>query len=593
MDFLTKIAAAFAAGTVKRITESGYSTTDLILKKMASLASRKSSANEVFLTKSRDVPKLLGALQAAELDEDTLLELMNLSNDLLSSLSPNSRLELIARSNVDAFREAFEDVAYVSPLFSKNIEAVFDRIDKSVDCLTAEQHRVMRVTEPLRQAHITGSPGSGKTLVAAEKAIRLTYGGNRVIVLCHSPNLKRHIEELVGTSGVVVFSVIELVAFLLGENQTPDWSHYHNVTSDQIDMARKEIEKKNIEFEAVLIDEAQDFDKAWWSVVESLRSSSDGHLYIFSDERQALIPSRGGYPDVPTVIDISRNCRNAGAVFEYMRQFDGTLPVTEPLLQDLGVVDGQKSADSVERNLERGLRSAENYNLLEKTAVLYGNGYESWFEKLDGTIIRVDDAHLSSWRSLILKLVQHLVEKSSKAYGPGMKFSVSVLARRRIGSLAKRLSFETVPNHEDKALIASALRGVRFKVPEEHVGRLHISERPHGFNINHYGDLSLQGLSFGGSYDIGDFATLKATVELFSSTNWELNLGKNFEVKLTKGKVPGAGSTVSLYRIEDFKGLEADCVLLFPDRYSSEGSSNRSLVGASRASKVLVVFEVN
>src|SRR5699024_5313563 len=64
-------------------------------------------------------------------------------------------------------------------------------------------------------------------------------------------------------------------------------------------------------FDAVVIDEAQDFADSWWDpVLAALRDDEDGGLFVFSDEGQRVF-DRQGAPPVPLVsLVLDRNLRN-------------------------------------------------------------------------------------------------------------------------------------------------------------------------------------------------------------------------------------------------------------------------------------------
>ena len=63
-------------------------------------------------------------------------------------------------------------------------------------------------------------------------------------------------------------------------------------------------------FDAVVIDEAQDFAESWWpAVVAALRSPDDGELYVFAGERQRVF-ARQGRPTVAlTPFNLNENLR--------------------------------------------------------------------------------------------------------------------------------------------------------------------------------------------------------------------------------------------------------------------------------------------
>ena len=65
----------------------------------------------------------------------------------------------------------------------------------------------------------------------------------------------------------------------------------------------------------------------------SLIDNQVGILYIFHDDHQSLPPFVPSYPINETVIDLSRNCRNAGKVYELMRFFNPIAPPPETELK--------------------------------------------------------------------------------------------------------------------------------------------------------------------------------------------------------------------------------------------------------------------
>jgi hypothetical protein len=87
-------------------------------------------------------------------------------------------------------------------------------------------------------------------------------------------------------------------------------------------------------FDAIVIDEAQDFAQSWWpAVLAALRSPDEGCLYVFSDEGQRVF-ARQGRPTVPLLpIDLPENLRNT-------KQIAGTFSSLAPAQQKLRGGDG-------------------------------------------------------------------------------------------------------------------------------------------------------------------------------------------------------------------------------------------------------------
>jgi hypothetical protein len=64
-------------------------------------------------------------------------------------------------------------------------------------------------------------------------------------------------------------------------------------------------------YDAVVIDEAQDFADAWWpAVVAALKDPVEGRLTIMSDEGQRVFARFGGMPECQAVLTLEHNLRN-------------------------------------------------------------------------------------------------------------------------------------------------------------------------------------------------------------------------------------------------------------------------------------------
>jgi superfamily I DNA/RNA helicase len=68
---------------------------------------------------------------------------------------------------------------------------------------------------------------------------------------------------------------------------------------------------KSERFDAIVIDEAQDFAESWWAaVLAALKDPDEGCLYVFADEGQRVF-ARQGWPTVDLVpIPLTENLRN-------------------------------------------------------------------------------------------------------------------------------------------------------------------------------------------------------------------------------------------------------------------------------------------
>lgn len=191
--------------------------------------------------------------------------------------------------------------------------------DSAADALTEQQAVILEAIRLLNRVQVRGSAGSGKTYLAVEQARRLSNEGKRVALLCYSRGLASYLKRLTAT---------------WSQRQRPAYvGEFHSLgvvwgapdgpapSQDSVRFWEEELPQQMLElaqhlddgqrFDAVVIDEAQDFADAWWDpVLASLRDDETGGLFVFSDEGQRVF-DRQGTPPVPLVpLVLDRNLRN-------------------------------------------------------------------------------------------------------------------------------------------------------------------------------------------------------------------------------------------------------------------------------------------
>ena len=211
--------------------------------------------------------------------------------------------------------------------------------EDEVERLSAQQAVILNAAALLHRVEVRGGAGSGKTWLAVEQARRLARQGQRVALTCYSRGLAAWLERRVET-----FPRKERPAYV-------GTFHHLGVTwgapegsDDDSEFWETELPSRMVDlgarqpfgqlFDALVIDEAQDFADLWWPAATSaLRDAEDGGLYVFSDEGQRVFSRYGGPPAglVPLVLD--QNLRNT-------RQIGESFSTLAPIRMRLGSVDG-------------------------------------------------------------------------------------------------------------------------------------------------------------------------------------------------------------------------------------------------------------
>jgi hypothetical protein len=193
--------------------------------------------------------------------------------------------------------------------------------------LTDQQARILRTLGGRKRAIICGGAGTGKTLIAAEKAKQLAADGKSVLLLCYNRPLADFLSSaLSDLRNIVVANFHQLCASRIADARDKSG---RDVKREAID-AYPDEDELNVQFpfalalaneilgpvfDAVIVDEAQDFsDEYWFGVEEVLRDSESGYLYLFTDPNQAVYKRSGTLPIDDEPYYLYSNCRNTAPI---------------------------------------------------------------------------------------------------------------------------------------------------------------------------------------------------------------------------------------------------------------------------------------
>ncbi len=176
-----------------------------------------------------------------------------------------------------------------------------------------EQVALLNYLEEQNSAVINGMAGTGKTLMALEKAKRHAANGERVLFLCYNAKLNHHLRECYPHENISYYT-IDGLACKLCDTLEPDYEKLQECLEGYyLD--------GDFPYQHVIIDEGQDFGQEKIdeiAVIELLQSiildheENNGTFYVFYDKNQLVQGSR--VPDCIQNADcrltLYRNCRN-------------------------------------------------------------------------------------------------------------------------------------------------------------------------------------------------------------------------------------------------------------------------------------------
>ncbi len=198
--------------------------------------------------------------------------------------------------------------------------------------LTRQQYLILDLLNRQRRAAICGCAGSGKTMLAAEKAARLARQGFRVLLTCFNKNLAADLRDhLQPSSNLDIVHFHELCYELAQQADVlPLKEDDQRFFEQQLPEALMEAsDALDIRYDAIVVDEGQDFQDGWWLPLQMLlRDPDDGILYIFFDDNQRIYVPHGEFPIRGSPYLLTVNCRNTQNIHDVVVQFyaAGTRP---------------------------------------------------------------------------------------------------------------------------------------------------------------------------------------------------------------------------------------------------------------------------
>lgn len=200
-------------------------------------------------------------------------------------------------------------ISAFAPYFGAVPSLQSKRLEKNEEFvrLTKEQTYLLDYLEEQRVAAIQGSAGTGKTMLAVEKAKRLAKDGT-VLFLCFNRYLKEYLQRLKEESpedylNIDFDNLPHLVCSLMRVKDVEQSDiHYFLSNFNQYDWRYKHI----------VIDEGQDFDDQSISDLYDIALLNDGSFYVFYDKKQFVqgrdFPEWLNKAECRLVLNI--NCRN-------------------------------------------------------------------------------------------------------------------------------------------------------------------------------------------------------------------------------------------------------------------------------------------
>lgn len=284
----------------------------------------------------------------------------------------------LGRRGIEAVRNLFARSVTVAPLLSSRLE---EQETRRV-ALTNDQIRVLDFLQSHRRAAVSGGAGTGKTVLALEKARRLASEGFRTLLTCYNRQLADHLAGLcTSVSKLEVMSFHQLCYRQVdraNQRSGRDLVAEAKATypgKDLFDVQLPNALAYSLEvlpdrFDAIVCDEGQDFREEFWVPLELMLSDYErGPLYVFYDDNQNVYRCAATFPIRETPFRLTTNCRNTVPIHHAAYTYYRGIEVHPPDIEG----DDVQFDQAASRNSQLAKITARVVDLIARQGVAAGD----------------------------------------------------------------------------------------------------------------------------------------------------------------------------------------------------------------------------
>lgn len=195
--------------------------------------------------------------------------------------------------------------------------------------VTQQQLEVLEDLEVNRRMAVMGYAGTGKTVLAQEFAKRLDARGEKVLLLFYNRMVANAVRYGFDRDSPIECATFHSLARKLIEEDDPRWWNDHATDDDTFWSDEAPLRLLDVpdallpKYDAVLVDEGQDFKPDWFETLERLLvNPTQSRFVVFYDENQDIFGRWNEIPwsnEAPRKV-LRRNCRNTKSIIKHLKE---------------------------------------------------------------------------------------------------------------------------------------------------------------------------------------------------------------------------------------------------------------------------------
>ncbi len=232
----------------------------------------------------------------------------------------------LTRPDLDKLLKGLSPTFQILPVLFRRLEEQEARLFR----LTEEQMHILTILQNQKKAAIQGVAGSGKTLLALAQAQRFADQGRLTLLVCYNRQLAAWLQASLPEAyqdKITISTFHQLcrqtcldagIPFAIDSGNPQEFWHYEAplLLSEAIDQSDRR-------FDAIVVDEGQDFQPDWWYPLEILLKK-DGAFFVFYDPSQNLFAETNfTLPELGASYILPTNCRNTKRIAKLCGQVRG------------------------------------------------------------------------------------------------------------------------------------------------------------------------------------------------------------------------------------------------------------------------------